>query len=88
MTIEMNDLQKGAMVVIEKEFKIGGKLLKTGERYSVFMGAGIRCSRLIGGYFVRKEYILMKQPHEVKVVRYIAIVVLTLALGSMVWANW
>jgi hypothetical protein len=39
MTIEMKDLQKGAMVMVENEFKIGGKLLKAGERYSVFMGA-------------------------------------------------
>jgi hypothetical protein len=47
MTIEMKDLQKGAMVMIEKEFKIGGKVLKAGERYSVFMGVAEKANALL-----------------------------------------
>jgi hypothetical protein len=47
MTIEIKDLQKGATVMIEKELKIGGKLLKAGERYSVFMGATDKANALL-----------------------------------------
>lgn len=47
MTIEMKDLQKGAMVMIEKEFKAGGKTLKAGERYTVFMGAEEKAAALL-----------------------------------------
>jgi hypothetical protein len=44
MTIEM---KKGEMVMIEKEFKIGGKIFKAGERYSVFMGAAEKANALL-----------------------------------------
>lgn len=47
MTIEMKDLQKGAMVMIEKGFKIGGKQVKAGERYTVFMGVAEKAAALL-----------------------------------------
>jgi hypothetical protein len=47
MTIETKDLQKGATVMIEKDFKIGGKSLKAGERYKVFMGVAEKANALL-----------------------------------------
>lgn len=47
MTIDKKDLQKGALVTIEKDFSIGCKKLNAGERYTVFVGVSETANALL-----------------------------------------